>query len=128
MEKVAVYYTQKISDEKSNNYYLDIINNWCKNNNYDYDLFVDKVKSRKMINNRIELERLKKDISNKVYKKIIITDLTNISRDMNFNLDFISFVEKNNCKMFSIDGFNPHKIKKFHDEVVKKCIEEELER
>ena len=74
-----------------------------------------------------EDNKLKEDIENGKFSKILITNLTNVSRDTNFNLEFISFAEDNECKIVSMDKFDPHQYKSFIDNVLKK-IKEEKER
>ena len=96
-------------------------------NNYDYTLYIDRVKSRKITIGRNSLEKLKEDIENGKFSKILITNLTNVSRDTNFNLELISFAEDNKCKIVSMDKFDPHQYKSFIDNVLKK-IKEERER
>ncbi|MCI9434915.1 MAG: recombinase family protein [Bacilli bacterium] len=127
MERVAVYYVEKINKEHSCNLDLRKIGNFCIENNYDYCLYVDIVKSRKIINNRKELKKLKKDIENRVYSKIIILNLSNISRNIDFNLELIRFAESYNCKIISTDKFDPHQYKNFIDNVYKK-INDDKER
>ncbi len=126
MEKVAVYYTSKINSENSK---LDLfrIDEWCKKNNYDYTLFVDEVKSRNITKNRLEMNRLKNELEKGAFKKVIISNLTNLSNDMIFNLNFITFIERNNSMLIILDGFDPRKIKPFYNKNFKN-IEEERER
>ena len=127
MEKIAVYYVSKIDKEHSAELDLIKIENYCKENSYDYTLYIDKVKSRKIITGRNSLDKLKEDIKNGMFSKILITNLTNVSRDTNFNLNFITFAEDNECKIVSMDKFDPHQYKSFIDNVLKK-IKEEKER
>lgn len=127
MEKVAVYYVSKIDKEHSSELDLIKIEDYCKENNYDYTLYIDRVKSRKITIGRNSLDNLKEDIENGKFSKIIITNLTNVSRDTNFNLELISFAEDNECKIVSMDKFDPHQYKSFIDNVLKK-IKEEKER
>ena len=48
--------------------------------NYDYAIYFDKVKSRLDLD-RKELNNLKEDIENKEYSKIVIKDITQLSRN-----------------------------------------------
>lgn len=120
MEKVALYCTELINNNDKINNLVETFIYMCKNRNknYDYTVFCDRVKSRNSTENRPKLEELKKDIKNNVYKKIIILNLKNLSRDTIFILDFISFIEKQNCKLISMDGIDPHKTKNFYDKAI----------
>lgn len=128
MEKVAVYYTKKIDKEHSAQVNLFNIDKWCKEKNYDYILFLDEVKSRKMTTNRFKLEELKEAVKNGEYKKIIIPNLEAISRNPDFNLELIRFVEKYNCVIESMDKYNPHDFKKFVDEIYARLGKEREEK
>lgn len=123
MEKVAVYYVSLIDDDYSN---LDFvkIEEYCKQNNYEYILYTDIVKDRNITEERNELDRLKRDITDGKYPKILISSLTNISKNVKFNLSFITYAEDNNCKIISIDKSDPHQYKKFIDTMYKKLKEE----
>lgn len=123
MEKVAVYYVSKNNDDYSN---LDFIKieEYCKQNNYEYILYNDIVNDRNITEGRNELDKLKSDITNGIYSNILILSLTNVSKDVKFNLSFITYVEDNNCKIISIDKSDPHQYKKFIDTMYKKLKEE----
>lgn len=123
MEKVAVYYVSLIDDDYSN---LDFvkIEEYYKQNNYEYILYTDIVKDRNITEERNELDRLKRDITDGKYSKILISSLTNISKNVKFNLSFITYAEDNNCKIISIDKSDPHQYKKFIDTMYKKLKEE----
>lgn len=124
MEKIAVYYTFKIDKPNSCADELVKLANYCKENNYECCLYMDIVKSRKITTERNSLIRLKKDVESENFSKIVITSLTNISKDTNFNLEFISSAEENGCRIISIDNFDPHHYKSFIDNVLKKLEEE----
>lgn len=124
MEKIAVYYTFKIDKPNSCADELVKLANYCKENNYECCLYMDIVKSRKITTERNSLIRLKNDIERENFSKIIITSLTNISRDTNFNLKFISLAEEKGCQIISMDKFDPHHYKSFIDNILKKLEEE----
>lgn len=103
MEKVAVYASFKNQNSKSIQPFLKLMADYCLMKNYDYTFYFDKVKNRLDLN-RKELNSLKEDIENKEYSKIVIKDITHLSRNTFYNVDFIDFCEKNNCKIESMDG------------------------
>lgn len=103
MEKVAVYASFKNQNRDSIDFFLKQISNWCIMKNYDYTIYFDKV------NNRLDLDRkelnvLKEDIRNKKYSKIIIKDLSHLSRNTVCNMEFLDFLKINNCKIECVDG------------------------
>ena len=82
MEKVAVYASFKNQNSKSIEFTLKQLANWCLMKNYDYTFYFDKIKNRlDNLNNRKELNNLKEDIANKEYSKIVIKDITQLSRN-----------------------------------------------
>lgn len=104
MEKVAIYssFKEKNSDSIKTN--LKRITDWCVLKNYDYTIYLDKVKNRISLLNRNELEELKQDIKDNRYTKVIIKDLTHLSRNTKHNIEFIKFLNDNNCEIECIDG------------------------
>ena len=104
MEKVAIYssFKEKNSDSIKTN--LKRITDWCVLKNYDYTIYLDKVKNRISLLNRNELEELKQDIKDYRYTKVIIKDLTHLSRNTKHNIEFIKFLNDNNCEIEWIDG------------------------
>ena len=105
MEKVAVYASFKDQSRKSIDFFLNRVADWCLMNNYDYTLYFDKVKNRLDLD-RNELNKLKHDIQNGKYKKLIIKDMTNVSRNTTFNIEFLQFLDDNDCKVESMDGID----------------------
>lgn len=106
MESVAVYLTYKKKQNKDNrfkNIQKNIINEYCINKNYDYDLFVDIVENNVDLFHRNDFNRLKKHIKNKDYNKVIVKNIGNLSRDVAFCLDFINFLKDNSCLIECID-------------------------
>lgn len=128
MEKVAVYLSFK---KNSDDIYImnqkNIINEYCINNNYDYDLFLDNVDSNRDSVHRKELNKLIECIENNKYKKVVIKGINNFSRNINDVIDFLYLLNKNNC---SIECIDQNKIDlKFLNELCKLNMEsEELER
>ena len=103
MEKVAGYLCFKNQSKNSISTGLKQMADWCLLKNYDCMIYFDKVKSRIDLN-RKELNRLKNDIQNGKYKKVVIKDITNVSRDTLFNINFLQFLKENNCEIVSMDG------------------------
>lgn len=52
------------------------------------------------------MNKLKHDIQNGKYKKLIIKDMTNVSRNTTFNIEFLQFLDDNDCKVESMDGID----------------------
>lgn len=123
MKKIAIYESYKTEKEYSLLNIEQIYN--VKNGEYLY--YVDEIKSR-LDKNRPNLERLKKDIESGKIEQIIIKSLQQISRDTFYNLDFISFVEENNCKIICLDGSDVHQYKYITEGIIERQNREELER
>lgn len=126
MDKIAIYYV-KLENDNSFDSQLEFLKKWCENNNCNYSLFVDNVKHSMDLNNRKFLEILKYLIRKNVYSKIIIYNLKNISCNLKFNLDFISFAEEYNCKIIALNGENVYKYNKIMKNLINK-LKEERER
>lgn len=113
MEKVAGYICFKNYKKNLISFYLKQMSDWCLMKNYDCTIYFDKVKSRSDLD-RKELDRLKEDIKNKKYSKVVIKDITNVSRNIIFNLELLEFLENNNCKIESMDGIDLNLYKTIH--------------
>lgn len=124
MEKVAVYLCFKNKKRVAIDYFLKQISDWCLMKNYDYTLYFDKVQNRLDLN-RKELNNLKEDIENKEYSKVIIKDITQLSRNTIYNINFLQFLEDNNCKIESMDGTDLSLYKKIFDRFNKNKEERE---
>lgn len=124
MEKVAVYASFKNHNRQSIDYFLKQISDWCLMKNYDYTLNFDKVQNRLDLN-RKELNNLIEDIENKEYSKVIIKDITQLSRNTIYNINFLQFLEDNNCKIESMDGTDLSLYKKIFDRFNKNKEERE---
>lgn len=111
MEKVAGYLCFKNQGKNSISIGLKQMVDWCLLKNYDCTIYFDKVKSRLDLN-RKELNRLKEYIQNEKYKKVVIKDMTNVSRNTLFNINFLQFLKENNCEIESMDGVNLNLYKK----------------
>ena len=118
MEKVAVYASFKDQSRKSINFFLKRVADWCLMKNYDYTLYFDKVKSRLDLD-RKELNDLKEDIENGEYSKVIIKDITQLSRNTVHNMDFLQFLEDNDCQIESMDGTDLTLYKKYMKDLIK---------
>lgn len=114
MEKVAVYASFKNQNRKSIDFSLKRIADYCLMKNYDYTIYFDKVKSRLDLD-RKELNNLKEDIENKEYSKIVIKDITQLSRNTVYNMEFLQFLDDNECKIESMDGTDLTLYKKIFD-------------
>lgn len=125
MEKVAVYASFKNHNRQSIDYFLKQISDWCLMKNYDYTIYFDKVQNRLSLD-RKELNDLKEDIENKRYSKVIIKDLKQLSRNTIDNINFLQFLEDNNCKIECVDGTDLKLYKKIIEKFNKN--KEEIER
>ena len=92
--------------------------------NYDYTFYFDKVKSRLDLD-RKELNSLKEDIENKEYSKVVIKDITQLSRNTVYNMEFLKFLDDNDCQIESMDGLDLTLYKKIFDRFSKKKEEKE---
>lgn len=124
MEKVAVYASFKNQNSKSIEYSLKQLANYCLMKNYDYTFYLDKVKNRSDLN-RKELNELKEDIKNKEYSKVVIKDITQLSKNTFSNIEFIQFLKDNDCQIESMDGLDLTLYKKIFDRFNKKKEEKE---
>ena len=111
MEKVAIYASFKSQSTKSIEYTLKSMTDWCLMKNYDYTIYFDKVKSRVDLN-RKELNNLKSNIKNKRYSKVIIKDISQLSKNTFKNIEFLEFLDDNDCQIESIDQFDLNLYKK----------------
>ena len=96
----------------------------CQTSDNDYTLYFDKVQNRLDLN-RKELNNLIEDIENKEYSKVIIKDITQLSRNTIYNINFLQFLEDNNCKIESMDGTDLSLYKKIFDRFNKNKEERE---
>ena len=124
MEKVAVYASFKNQNRKSIDFNLKLIADYCLMKNYDYTIYFDKVKSRLDLDMK-ELNKLKEDIKNKEYSKLVIKDITHLTRNTFYNMEFLQFLDDNNCQIESIDGLDLTLYKKIFARFNKKKEEKE---
>ena len=124
MEKVAVYASFKNQNSKSIEYSLKQLANYCLMKNYDYTFFFFIVKSRLDLD-RKELNSLKEDIENKEYSKVVIKDITQLSRNTIYNMEFLKFLDDNNCQIESMDGLDLTLYKEIFNRFSKKKEEKE---
>lgn len=124
MEKVAVYASFKNQNRKSIDFFLKRIADYCLMKNYDYTIYFDKVKSRLDLD-RKELNNLKENIENKEYSKIVIKDITQLSRNTIYNVEFLHFLDDNNCQIESMDGTDLTLYRKIFDRFNEKKEEKE---
>ena len=73
-----------------------------------------------------KLNDLKEDIENGEYSKMIIKDITQLSRNTVHNMEFLQFLEDNDCKIESMDGTDLTLYKKIYERFNK--MKEEKER
>lgn len=128
MEKVAVYVSTKTKNKYELQRRLSRISNYCLLKNYDYVLYVDDVKNRLDIKNRKALEELKAEIKEGKISKVIIQDVNQLSKNSASNLEFIEFLENNNCHIECIDGTDLHKYYEFYREIIKRINKEEMSK
>lgn len=124
MEKVAVYASFKNQNRKSIDFFLKRIADYCLMKNYDYTIYFDKVKSRLDLD-RKELNNLKVDIENKEYSKIVIKDISQLSRNTIYNIEFLQFLDDNDCQIESMDGTDLTLYKKIFNRFNEKKEEKE---
>jgi len=100
MEKTGIYVCIK-----NNLKPLINVQTYCEKNNIDeYEIFIDKVKSKTDVKNRPAMTHLKEKIKKGEINNLIIDDISNLSRDITFNMKFLSYVENNECKVSSTQG------------------------
>ena len=124
MEKVAVYASFKKQGSESIDYTLKQLADYCLMKNYDYTIYFDKIKSRLDVD-RKELNDLKEDIKNKEYSKVVIKDITQLSKNTFSNIEFIQFLKDNDCQIESMDGLDLTLYKKIFDRFNEKKEEKE---
>lgn len=124
MEKVAVYASFKNQNRKSIDFFLKRIADYCLMKNYDYTIYFDKVKSRLDLD-RKELNNLKDDIANNEYSKVVIKDIAQLSRNTVYNMEFLKFLDDNNCQIESMDGLDLTLYKEIFNRFSKKKEEKE---
>ena len=64
-------------------------------------------------------EDLQEDIENGEYSKVIIKDITQLSRNTVHNMEFLQFLEDNDCKIESMDGTDLTIYKKYMKDLIK---------
>ena len=74
---------------------------------------------------RKELNSLKEDIENKEYSKVVIKDITQLSRNTIYNMKFLKFLDDNNCQIESMDGLDLTLYKEIFNRFSKKKEEKE---
>lgn len=103
MKKVANYICfKKRHNKESRLYKIEQIANYNLMNNYDYELYVDTVKSSTDIDSRTEFKRLKEDIKRNNVNRVIISSFSNLSRNPHEISKFMKLLKKHNCELESI--------------------------
>lgn len=102
MEEVAVYISLKNSNSYVKNSIISLVKKYCNLKKYNYEIYLDEVENRLSLD-RKELNRLMNDIKKHKYSKLIIRDVTHLSRNIYDNISFLQFLEDNNCKIECID-------------------------
>lgn len=100
MKKIALYESRKNNNEFDLSNFQDLYG--LEKDGYEY--YCDSVKSRIKIMNRPELQRLIKDVKKGKISKIIVPSINHISRNIEYVLDFIDVMNKNNCPV--VDKYN----------------------
>lgn len=103
MEEVAVYISLKNNKNYLKNSIFSQVENYCNLKKYNYEIYLDEVENRSSLD-RKELNRLMNDIKKHKYSKLIIRDVTHLSRNTYDNISFLHFLEDSNCKVECIDG------------------------
>lgn len=103
MEEVAVYVSLKNNKNYLKNSIFSQVENYCNLKEYNYEIYLDEVENRSSLD-RKELNRLMNDVKKHKYSKLIIRDVTHLSRNTYDNISFLQFLEDNNCKVECIDG------------------------
>lgn len=103
MEEVAVYISLKNSNSYVKNSIISLVKKYCNLKKYNYEIYLDEVENCLSLD-RKELNRLMNDIKKHKYSKLIIRDVTHLSRNIYDNISFLQFLEDNNCKIECIDG------------------------
>ncbi len=103
MEEVAVYISLKNNKNYLKNSIFSQVENYCNLKKYNYEIYLDEVENRSSLD-RKELNRLMNDMKKHKYSKLIIRDVTHLSRNTYDNISFLQFLEDNNCKVECIDG------------------------
>ncbi len=83
------------------------------------------VQDRATLKNRKELNDLKKDIEQKIYSKIVIRNISQLSKNVDDNIDFLNFLINNNCAIESMDGLDLTLYKEIFNRFSKKKEEKE---
>lgn len=88
MEEVAVYISLKNSNSYVKNSITSLVENYCNLKKYNYEIYLDEVENRLSLD-RKELNRLMNDIKKHKYSKLIIRDVTHLSRNIYDNISFL---------------------------------------
>ena len=103
-EKVACYVRVSSNKQAKDDKYsipeqINILENICKRNNWDYDLYKDLGISGETIKERPQLKELLKGCSNGIYSRILVVDQDRLSRNVK-DLQVLKEVFKyNNVKL-----------------------------
>lgn len=93
---------KKKTNISSRNHKMEQIANYNLMNNYDYKLYMDTIKNNVDIESRKELEKLKQDIKSGLINKVVVSSLSNISKNSVILLDFMRFLKEYDCELESI--------------------------
>lgn len=86
----------------SRNHKMEQIANYNLMNNYDYKIYMDTIKNNVDTESRKELEKLKQDIKSGLINKVVVSSLSNISKNSVILLDFMRFLKEYDCELESI--------------------------
>lgn len=108
MKKVAFYMASKNHSDVEINKFINEADKWSKANNCDYLVFFDFIDSGFDVSNRKSLNELKRCIiiNNQFSKvsKVVVKSVKDISRDLSFNVNFLTFLDQHHCKIEDFDG------------------------
>ncbi len=103
MTRVAIYKTfRKKSNKSSRIYAINQMLKYTNERNYKYTIYIDIVNGLNELKLREMLKKLKKDIIDNKFNKVIIDSLSNLSKNRAFTLEFLQFLKENNCTLESI--------------------------
>lgn len=93
---------KKKTNISSRNHKMEQIANYNLMNNYDYKIYMDTIKNNVDTESRKELEKLKQDIKSGLINKVVVSSLSNISKNSVILLDFMRFLKEYDCELESI--------------------------
>ena len=125
MDKVAIYASLKNHNKEFIDFYIKELEDYCISNDYDYTMYIDMIDNR-LDMNRKELNNLKEDIENQEYSKIVIKNLSQLSRNTIKNIEFLDFLENNDCEIEIVEDCDLNMYKRIYNFFNNKKEEEKI--